>query len=72
MICGDVSTRAAESANIRPFCSMWRSSRVRWSSVLQRQKEEAVKLKKAEYMLEHVGEEYDGVISGVTWLGLLW
>ena len=39
MICGDVSTRAAESANIRPFCSMWRSSRVRWSSVLQRQKE---------------------------------
>ena len=27
---------------------------------------EAVKLKKAEYMLEHVGEEYDGVISGVT------
>ena len=32
MICGDVSTRAAESANIRPFCSMWRSSRVRWSS----------------------------------------
>ena len=30
---------------------------------------EAVKLKKAEYMLEHVGEEYDGVISGVTGWG---
>ena len=30
---------------------------------------EAVKLKKAEYMMEHLGEEYDGVISGVTGWG---
>ena len=42
---------------------------MRWSSVLQRQKERLWKLKKAEYMLEHVGEEYDGVISGVTGWG---
>lgn len=30
---------------------------------------EAVKLKKAEYMLEHLGEEFEGVISGVTGWG---
>ena len=28
-----------------------------------------MKLKKAEYMLEHLGEEYEGVISGVTGWG---
>lgn len=27
---------------------------------------EVVKLKKAEYMRDHIGEEFDGVISGVT------
>ncbi|MCI5649991.1 MAG: ribonuclease R [Fusicatenibacter sp.] len=31
---------------------------------------ESVKLKKAEYMLERVGEEFDGVISGVTGWGI--
>ena len=31
---------------------------------------EVVKLKKAEYMRERIGEEYDGVISGVTRWGL--
>ena len=42
------------------------------SSTEQRAQEverEAVKLKKAEYMLEHLGEEYEGVISGVTGWG---
>ena len=29
-----------------------------------------VELKKCEYMLEHIGEEYDGVISGVTSYGM--
>lgn len=31
---------------------------------------EVIKLKKAEYMRSHLGEEYDGVISGVTKWGL--
>jgi len=31
---------------------------------------EVDKLKKAEYMLEHIGEEFDGVISGVTSWGI--
>jgi len=39
-------------------------------SKLERRAEEAEreveKLKKAEYMLDHIGEEYDGIISGVT------
>ena len=35
----------------------------------QETEREAVKLKKAEYMLEHLGEEYEGVISGVTGWG---
>lgn len=43
-------------------------------SRLERRAEEAeretVKLKKAEYMKAHVGEEFDGVISGVTGWGI--
>ena len=31
---------------------------------------ETVKLKKAEYMAGHIGEEFDGVISGVTAFGM--
>lgn len=31
---------------------------------------EVVKMKKAEYMRSHIGEEYDGVISGVTGWGV--
>ena len=29
-----------------------------------------VELKKCEYMADHIGEEYDGVISGVTAFGM--
>ena len=31
---------------------------------------ETVKLKKVDYMERHIGEEYDGVISGITAYGL--
>ncbi len=44
------------------------------SSKLERRAEEAeretVKLKKAQYMSERIGEEYDGVISGITEWGI--
>jgi len=44
------------------------------ASVMERRAEEAeretVKYKKCEYMLRHLGEEFDGVISGVTGFGL--
>ncbi|MGI6006739.1 MAG: ribonuclease R [Ruminococcus sp.] len=44
------------------------------SSKLERRAEEAeretVKLKKAEYMKSHIGEEFSGVISGVTGWGI--
>lgn len=46
----------------------------RQSSVCERRAEEAEresdKLKKAEYMSGHLGEEYEGIISGVTGFGL--
>lgn len=44
------------------------------ASVMERRAEEAeretVKYKKCEYMLRHLGEEFEGVISGVTGFGL--
>ena len=46
----------------------------RQSSVCERRADEAEresdKLKKAEYMSYHLGEEYEGIISGVTGWGL--
>ena len=44
------------------------------SSALERRAEEAeretIKLKKAEYMIDHIGEVYDGIISGITKFGV--
>jgi ribonuclease R len=44
------------------------------SSTMERRAEEAeresVKMKMAEYMKSHIGEEYEGIISGVTSFGL--
>ena len=43
------------------------SSRERTADEAER---EVVRLKKAEYMQNHIGEEYEGVISGVTKWGV--
>ncbi len=44
------------------------------ASVTERRADEAeretVKMKKAEYMLRHIGEEYDGVVSGLASYGM--
>ncbi len=44
------------------------------SSTLERRADEAEretdKLKKAQYMLDHIGEEFEGVISGITMWGI--
>ena len=44
------------------------------TSSLERRAEEAerdtIKLKKAEYMIDHIGEVYEGIISGVTKFGI--
>ena len=44
------------------------------SSEMERRADEAeretIKLKKAEYMRQHIGEEFDGVISGMTKWGM--
>ncbi len=48
----------------------------RQSSVCERRADEAEresdKLKKAEYMSYHLGEEFEGIISGVTGWGFMW
>ncbi len=48
---------------------MWHSSPVPVNAGLMRQKGSSDKLKKAEYMSYHLGEEYEGIISGVTGWG---
>lgn len=53
--------------NILPETAAQCSSRERTADEAER---EVVRLKKAEYMQEHIGEEYEGVISGVTKWGV--
>lgn len=50
-----------------PKTAAWCSDRERAAEEAER---EVVKLKKAEYMRDRIGEEYEGVISGVTKWGL--
>lgn len=52
---------------ILPEVCLRSSTRERTSADVEREVE---KLKKAEYMIEHIGDVYDGVISGVTNWGI--
>lgn len=68
----DLRGRLEKGGRIGKYSSILQHVAEQSSAMEQRAAEaerEAVKLKKAEYMLEHVGEEYDGVISGVTGWG---
>ena len=55
--------RISHYAEILPKTAAQCSAKERAAEEAER---EVVKLKKAEYMKAHIGEEYDGVISGVT------
>lgn len=68
----DLRGRLDRAGRIAGYRQRLPEAAVHSSSTEQRAQEverEAVKLKKAEYMLEHLGEEYEGVISGVTGWG---
>lgn len=55
--------RVEHYAKILPQVAMQTSERERRAEEAER---ETIKLKKVEYMQEHVGEEFEGVISGIT------
>lgn len=59
--------RIAHYSEILPKVAVQCSERERTAEEAER---EVVKLKKAEYMRAHIGEEYEGVISGVTKWGI--
>ena len=52
------------------FSRRWQNSPARWNAVPDEAERETDKLKKAEFMEKHIGEIYEGVISGVTAWGL--
>ncbi|MDY2938847.1 MAG: ribonuclease R [Fusicatenibacter sp.] len=69
----DLRGRLEKGGRIEKYASILPHVAEQSSAMEQRAAEaerESVKLKKAEYMLEHIGEEYDGVISGVTGWGI--
>ena len=59
--------RVSHYAEILPGAAVQCSTKERTAEEAER---EVVKLKKAEYMRAHIGEEYEGVISGVTRWGI--
>lgn len=59
--------RIAHYAEILPKAAAQSSLKERTAEEAER---EVVKMKKAEYMGDHIGEEYEGVISGVTRWGV--
>ena len=59
--------RISHYAEILPQAAVQCSMKERTAEEAER---EVVKLKKAEYMRGHIGEEYEGVISGVTRWGI--
>lgn len=65
---GDVSAKRREKlAAILPEIALHSSQRERAAAEAER---ETVDLKKVEYMAQFVGEEFDGVINGVTAFGI--
>nr|MCR5128960.1 RNB domain-containing ribonuclease [Lachnospiraceae bacterium] len=65
---GRMSEKKAEHYNvILPMVAKESSAKERRADEAEREVE---KLKKAEYMTEHLGEEYEGVISGITSWGI--
>ena len=68
----DLRGRLEKGGRIAGYARMLPAVASQSSSMEQRAQEverEPVKLKKADYMMEHLGEEYHGVISGVTGWG---
>ena len=59
--------RISHYAEILPGVAAQCSERERRAEEAER---EVIKMKKAEYMQDHIGQEYDGVISGVTKWGI--
>ncbi len=59
--------RTAHYAEILPKVAVQCSERERTADEAER---EVIKMKKAEYMRDHIGEEFEGVISGVTKWGM--
>ena len=65
---GDISVkRRAKLAQMLPQIAQHSSERERAAAEAER---DTVELKKAEYMTQFIGEEFDGIISGVTAFGL--
>lgn len=65
---GDISAKRREKlAQLLPQIALHSSERERAAAEAER---ETVDLKKVEYMAQFVGEEFDGVINGVTAFGL--
>lgn len=60
--------REGKQSIIKRFWKMWHASPVCVSAGRTKQRE-SDKLKKAEYMSYHIGEEFEGIISGVTGWG---
>ena len=55
---------------MKKYCRKWQFSQVMLERRAEEAERETVKLKKVEYMQERIGEEFEGVISGITKWGV--